>query len=99
MSASKHTPGPWRIARYNHEDEEARLEMDCNHPDGWRWSGWIGVRTEANARLIAAAPDMLGALKEMLEALWGEGDGGEPPAFIQRATDAIARAEGRDADV
>jgi hypothetical protein len=98
MSASKHTPGPWRIARYNHEDEEARLEMDCNHPDGWRWSGWIGVRTEANARLIAAAPDMLDALKGLLDFIEIEQLRMDADA-LQIARAAIAKAEARDAHV
>lgn len=29
------------------------------------------------------------ALKEMLDAYWGEGDGGPPPSFVQRAIDLI----------
>lgn len=42
-------------------------------------------RADANARLIAAAPDLYAALKEMLAAYWGEGDGNLPePGCIVR---------------
>ena len=65
MRESKHTPGPWRV--------------DANHPDYVLSAtrcvtiiyGRPGNATEreANARLIAAAPDMLEALKACQSAL------------------------------
>jgi hypothetical protein len=45
---------------------------------------------EANARLIAAAPDLLASLKELMP-LWSSGID-EP--WVQRARAAIAKAEG-----
>lgn len=52
---SKHTPGPWGKIYANVRDAAGRCVADC------------GSRTDAdaqaNARLIAAAPDMLKILK------------------------------------
>ena len=62
---AKHTPGPWRAVPGCPEwtvEADGRGEVwnvavvcdDCDDSD-----------TEANARLIAAAPDLLAALKDM----------------------------------
>ena len=57
----KHTPGPWKRSVTNEH---------VVGPDGRRVATpWIGSEEwQANARLIAAAPDMLEALTE-IEAL------------------------------
>jgi len=62
---SKHTPGPWHIV----EDRvPASLEVFAGKTaiaECWRRAD---VPTEkANARLISAAPDLLEALKKMVE--------------------------------
>jgi len=49
---------------------------------------------EANARLIAAAPDLLEALKEML-SVWEEDDPAYGAMHADKARAAIARAEGK----
>lgn len=49
---------------------------------------------KANARLIAAAPDLLTALREIREACCS-GEGNLPAADIERAQAAIEKAEGR----
>lgn len=61
MSQAKHTPGPWRVGPVDDtrvEDasgnEVAQIDGDYNQPDTW-------PVMEANARLIAAAPDLLEA--------------------------------------
>ena len=66
MSEAKHTPGPWSVEEYGdddapalviHKDSESRIcfmATPGSHGDP--------ARIEANARLIAAAPDMLAAL-------------------------------------
>lgn len=64
-----HTPGPWAISKRNHapgEPEPAveihngnRLVADVFHGDN---------KAEANARLIASAPDLLETLEEITEA-------------------------------
>lgn len=72
-----HTPGPWEVGpvddtvvthvgvdgtRY----EIAAIDGDYNSPDEW-------PTMEANAHLIAAAPDMLSALEHAREKMWAYG--------------------------
>lgn len=69
MSA-KHTPGPWGVR--DHWSDEGCFEVypthDGNRPPFGDWPEIVEVgatyedEAEANARLIAAAPDMLAAL-------------------------------------
>lgn len=67
--ASKHTPGPWALdyegpARLAIIDKDNRIlalgNLQCEDGD----------QDEANARLIAAAPELLGALVTLLR--WAE---------------------------
>jgi len=91
---NKHTPGPWRV-----KDVQ---------PDAWTRQVWTdeshgsvmiattgGIDKEANAALIAAAPDMYEAL-EAVRAIIPQHNAGTPWA---RAADkihaALAKAEGR----
>lgn len=48
---------------------------------------------EANARLIAAAPDLLAALKDYIE--WGAMTGSDRDLFDEKFRAAIAKAEGQ----
>lgn len=64
MSKSKHTPGPWNIAANFHQtgriigsDDNAIAEVN----------GRKDALGQANARLIASAPDLLAVLKQILE--------------------------------
>jgi hypothetical protein len=52
--------------------------------------GWNEVEDEANARLIAAAPEMLAALQSLTHPMASDED-------LQNALAVIAKAEGRDA--
>ena len=79
---SKHTPGPWTA-------------REPNGPGmGWRVGpAWLGEapwseETSANARLIAAAPDMLAALELLLPYL-------EDCRMDSEARAAIAKAKGQ----
>lgn len=64
----KHTPGPWRVSlntatgAFAIEDDN-RIAVICSRAD------WIHRASEsaANARLIAAAPDLLAALMWLVE--------------------------------
>ena len=68
MIKAKHTPGPWKIDYgYN---RSINFIGPCV-PDQYAGSSWLRV-TEANARLIAAAPELLDALKGMLEVFGDE---------------------------
>jgi hypothetical protein len=87
MGAASHTPGPWHSgkSKVNHYvatrcgDVVCRLEGSAISP--------IDARVAADARLIAAAPDLLEALRSMLE----DDDHDEAK---RKARAAIAKATG-----
>ena len=82
---TKHTPGPWLYWR---SERVARFFIDAH--DG---SLIAEDALEADARLIAAAPDLLASLKEMLE-VYGWDDRLRSLNMLERAKAAIAKAEG-----
>ena len=63
---SKHTPGPWHIS----DDEQNVLAKDGtgNRLIAQCHAGHLPERS-ANARLIAAAPDLLATLRRLVEVL------------------------------
>ena len=89
MFNTKHTPGPWTVVCD---------EIDCVSTAGDRPfmeltdEDYIHCNTEANARLIAAAPDLLEAL-EMLVSWEKTGIPLSEVGFL-RARSAIAKAKG-----
>lgn len=87
MIKAKHTPGPWKIDYgYN---RSINFIGPCV-PDQYAGSSWLRV-TEANARLIAAAPDLLDALKGMLE-VFGDEFGMGDSSVCDDARAAISKA-------
>lgn len=99
----KHTPGPWHdigigtrhlISPSIDDDGKfaiASIFFPNYHPDGLTAAR---VEQEANAALIAAAPDLLAALRAMLAAgPYGNADAYN--AAVGSSFAAIARAEGR----
>jgi hypothetical protein len=119
MSTLKATPGPWAIAPdrkndpaasdYLNDTEGFLIEGGSDEADWTIAAVWNdGPPGEANAHLIAAAPDLYEALSEALAALiWASGssdfaEGGaahegflrlHKPA-ISQAFSALARARG-----
>lgn len=100
MSA-KHTPGPWR---YVGKTKRGQPLAYCVKIDAWT----IYARTEANARLIAAAPDLLAFARLVAaletngetEARTGDQQSGDDAVealsnLIGLARAAITKAEGR----
>ena len=90
----KHTPGPWQIA-----DGESRRAYLINHGrDAVGETVYTDTRNPADARLIAAAPDLLAALKGILrehDALqMAEGRTGDRWPAATRARAAITKATG-----
>jgi hypothetical protein len=86
---SKHTPGPWTAGIHG-------LTVDAVHPvrnDATGTtpvafiSGYFGEAQEANARLIAAAPELLAALEAVMTHAEAEN------ADFSRAYAAIAKAK------
>lgn len=91
MNQSKHTPGPWnvdgdatvygpRFSIANDKEQIGRFEVaDCK--------GYKQER-EANARLIAASPDLLLALERLVHPMADDED-------LSYARDCIANARGK----
>ena len=99
MSEPKHAPGPWATMVTGYIDPGNRPVLGVYDAEGLKVAPWIyGLTPEigqANARLIAAAPNLLAALVEAeSEArnqlvrlqLSGEDDG--PPATLWREKQA-----------
>jgi hypothetical protein len=97
--STQHTPGPWTINKVcpwtiNHLLYDEPLDnknVVCRMPDR-------NPETEANAQLIAAAPELLSALETLMQRAVKDAehyapDGNEPIwAFIMDASNAIAKA-------
>lgn len=105
----KATPGPWTPRRVDNQE----WEIDALDGDRTlAHSSWIGLASvygsddmpregrllaEANANLIAAAPDMLDMLKKCLDALVYAGPWETPVGLIEKVQGLIDKAEGNDA--
>ena len=70
MTDSKHTPGPWR---WGASFDDLRPVWYSEMSQGAGYISWDDEeRKEANARLIAAAPDLLEALESIIvDDSWG----------------------------
>ena len=107
-AVAQHTPGPWGleetqsgmtpwlvIARH-----ESRAQGDDYHPVAVIPDDFTPATRDANARLIAAAPELLAALQSLVETSWTDVDDGEDPLktyslFVRKAARAaISKAEG-----
>lgn len=93
---AQHTPGPWSHGELSGDILDPRGRSICEILDanGEPHGGVPIKQAEANARLIAAAPELLNALKEMLRSMVGRHDESVPA--VERARAAIAKATGED---
>ncbi len=97
--SSKHTPGPWEIARYkNYEGFSVWAKGFGCIAERW-WPPEEKDVIEANAQLIAAAPDLADALEATLNRyvdFVNSGDGGswdpETEDHVKQARAALKRA-------
>lgn len=91
MSETKHTPGPWKY-------EEATKTIRSGRENYWlcTMDSWDGaVNHEANAKLIAAAPELLEAAKDLITALETQMPRFKNYQQNQKLHTAIRKAEGR----
>lgn len=94
------TPGPWRSGDHSHEVYDPHSgETICTMGN----TAFPSIFPEANACLIAAAPELLEALKGLLEhcamvhKYWGDNSNQkQADSAIDKARAAIAKAEGRE---
>lgn len=94
MSESKHTPGPWKTKISGGERDVFSVKDIHGHVlarvSGYAISAITPEQRRANARLIAAAPDLLEALKKVVAMC----DAGALAALdIDAIRDDIAKAE------
>ena len=102
---NEHTPGPWKIQAKKSNgiiDEDQALAIVCDNNDTASWdvaAVWLdagnehgGIAASANASLIAAAPDLLAALENVMR------EAGASPYVSRNTYDAartaIAKAKG-----
>ena len=98
------TPGPWHAFEQNATNPNTKglFEIDANHPSGNRQT--IAVtpykgdarELDANARLIAAAPEMYEMcklLEECMETIDGK-DGWDASYELAKVREVLAKVEG-----
>ena len=104
MSETKHTPGPWEVEEHENGDIETSVcglvkTTYRSGPSGGLDLKQMKEEALANARLIAAAPDLLGALQDCYSELvkvmsvhsfWAGGN----PRLFGKCEAAIAKATG-----
>ena len=95
---SKYTPGPWKCGQYlGHSFWVVHTDVGDRGRGMDIVEGVAGLTPEqrlANARLIAAAPELLDALKEIVDA--ADGDGwNQLDASFKKARAAILKAKGK----
>lgn len=103
---SQHTPGPWKIYPAGDDDDftkpraigEARCDESPHKlrvADAYAW-GSVSER-DANARLIAAAPDLLGVLQTIARgACLQQYNGDRCGCYSCLAQTAIAQVTGEE---
>lgn len=93
MSNAKWTPGPWETDRNNVHSGQIATIHGCTGGD------WVEVwspnwpeseeEQEANARLIAAAPELAESLRELVDIL----DNEDERAWFSMTKDALDKAQ------
>ncbi len=86
MSTPSHTPGPWHVLNHSMQCIIRSENFEETFTNIAVTPGLNG-NAEANARLIAAAPDLLEACKSAL-------DEGDDYVAMKKLKAAIAKAEG-----
>jgi hypothetical protein len=104
--ATKSTPGPWFVS-HPVNLEHPWIEASCNYerrPDGTEYYMSVsGICNAADARLIAAAPELLEALRGMLICMDEPADTDSPLQMakeldrIERARAVLSKATGEEA--
>lgn len=93
-----HTPGPWQVIEY----AGGVTSIEHHEPTGYGYRQSdiariqpLSEQKEANARLIASAPDMLAALESVYAYVTDIFDESEfSPDIVEEIRAAIAKAEG-----
>lgn len=89
-AGQQHTPGPWDTFG----DEIVARNTDLHIADVALHDGINPTEWQANMRLIAAAPDLLEALRDLLNVIATDDLVPESVSYMQQARAALATAEG-----
>ena len=90
-----HTPGPWELVCNGGPIEEFQVgNLSRAVCSAWVLATGDADETSANARLIAAAPDLLAVIQELSESAeyWSEYE--VPLGIVDRIRAAITKATG-----
>ncbi len=66
---AEHTPGPWRVGEKRHDYDIVIRNRDSAPVTITCYAGYTRRTGDANARLIAAAPELLTALEQALAVI------------------------------
>lgn len=104
-SAASHTPGPWRADRNDcYWEIKSELHGQIGDACASKYIFINGVQmpdeeaehiAAANARLMAAAPDLLDVLQEIVDYRGGADSALHDEYVMERVHAAIAKAEGQ----
>ncbi|CAJ96117.1 hypothetical protein CMPELA_25775 [Cupriavidus necator] len=101
---NSHTPGPW-FATWNHQNVKSAESICHIYPESQRGDRFLmevgvvycaspGTEAEANARLMATAPELLEALNAAYVALARHADDPKVGKALVLVGNAINKAEG-----
>ena len=85
---SKYTPGPWEI--HSHPTKKCQIISKDTVQIAHVWE----TLPTFNARLIAAAPEMLGTLQDVASYLLSSNDNADVIKMVEDARDAVKKATG-----
>lgn len=92
---AKFTPGPWMVLPSVQDGQFCILTEHGPRKDIARTYGFPGDPREANARLIAAAPELLEALQALVQRCEFDGIPNDSLPAVEAARGAVARALGQ----
>ena len=101
-----HTPGPWTAHQNKAQKEVSPQQWEIGLADSLELSGFIGIRndaymlvggvcTEADARLMAAAPELLSACIKAVDRIEAEFGPSSVRHHFLELYSAIAKAKGK----
>lgn len=93
MTKTSHTPGPWRITRDQTPGQFVTIDKVRDAHNSVICT--LHVNAEANARLIAAAPDLLEALHDLTIWAGHRPDGRGSWAYVNACV-TLCRATGQE---
>lgn len=105
QKGTQYTPGPWHPVIHHMDDKMYPIVADADPSSAICYVGTKGYPNKANARLVAAAPELLEAATEVIRAIQcirrdPNGMGGtvalsaDWPDTLDALRDAIAKVKG-----